>query len=361
MDGYFLMADGFYQTLREGEYISTKWDSNRIKSSNAYRKDWGMTALDTVYGNLSIRWLKGGWPFQPKELQNTSLATCTPKNKVDSVVLGVLVSRKIGTVAGHIYLANYYQDQKEYRKAYDECRALIYTIPHETIFYVGAAEMLFKLNKEQEAISILEESLRFSKNDFAIKYLARLYLQQGNVNKSLYYLAKAESELSKDKEYLNILAHAYIASGQLDKFRKVIEHLHSQRAGSLQPLKYNLREHTQQLAEKYNSASLELIKQKNLFDALLLLNQSLDINETAKANRWIGQIFLMRKEFQKSLPYLKKAETMGLESEDLYYNLAAANYYLDHKNEAVRYLNKLKKIKPDYPDPAGLRNKLKAR
>jgi tetratricopeptide (TPR) repeat protein len=188
-----------------------------------------------------------------------------------------------------------------------------------------------------------------------------LHLQQGDANKSLSYLAEAEADLANDKEYLNILAHAYIASGQLDKFRKVIEHLHSQKAGSLQPLKYNLREHTQQLAEKYNSASLELIKQKNLFDALLLLNQSLDINETAKANRWIGQIFLMQKEFQKSLPYLKKAETMGLESEDLYYNLAAANYYLDHRNEAVRYLNKLKKIKPDYPDPAGLRNKLKAR
>ena len=86
------------------------------------------------------------------------------------------MSRKIGIVGGRIYLANYYRDQKEYRKAYNECRALIYTIPQEVVFYEGAAEMLFKLNKEQEALPILEESLRFRKNDFAIKHLARLYL-----------------------------------------------------------------------------------------------------------------------------------------------------------------------------------------
>ncbi len=357
VDGHFLMADGFYQTIRAEGYISSKWDSNLIQPIENYKKDWGMTALDTVHGNLSIRWLKGGWPFQPKELHNTSLETYKPRNKIDSVALKVLVNRKTGIEVGHLDMAKYYQKHKEYENAYREYRALIYTIPHEVMFYEGTAQMLFKLNRDEEAISILEESLIIRKNDFAIKHLARLYLQQGDVNKSLFYLAKAETELTKDKEYLNILAHAYIASGQLDKFLKVIEHLQTQKTGTLQLLKYNSQEHTQQLAEKYNSASLELIKQKNLFAALVLLNQSLDIKETAKANKWIGQIFLMQKEFQKSLPYLKRAETMGVKSTDLYYNLAAANYYLDHKEEAVRYLNKLKQIKPEYPDPSGLRDK----
>jgi predicted Zn-dependent protease len=358
MNGYFLMADGFYQTLREGEYISTKWDSNRIKSSDAYRKDWGMTALDTVYGNLKIHWLKGGWPFQPKELQNTTLTTYTPKNKVDSVVW---VSRKRGTVAGHMDLADYYRDQKEYRKAYNECRALIYTTPYQTTFYVGAAEMLFKLNKEQKAISILEESLRFRKNDFVIKYLARLYLQQGNVNKSLSYLAKVESELSKDKEYLNILAHAYIASGQLDRFRRVLEHLNSQKAGAFQVFPYKLSSGANKLTQKYNSASIEFLKEKNSSVAFLLLNQSLGLEETAFASKWIGQILLHQKEFHKALPYLQKAEAMGLKDPYLYYNLAVASHYTDQKDKAVNYLNKLKQTSPEFPDPSGLKDKLKFR
>ena len=43
---------------------------------------------------------------------------------------------------------------------------------------------------------------------------------------------------------------------------------------------------------------------------------------------------------------------------DLYYNLAATNYYLDKKEEAIHYLRKLEKIKPDHPDPSGLLDKL---
>ena len=361
MDGYFLIADGFFQTLREGEYISTKWDSNRIESSNAYKKNWGMTALDTIYGTLRTRWLKSGWPFQPKELPNKGLENYTPKSKVDSVVLQVLMIRKTSTVAGHMYLANYYRNQKEYQKAYNECRALIYTIPQEGTFYEGAAEMLFKLNKEQEALIILEELLRFRKNDFAIKHLARLHLQQGNVNKALYYLSEADSTLTKDKEFLNTLAHAYIASGQFDQFRKALEHIYSMNAGSLQPFPYHLPAETHDLAQQYNSASTEFLKEKNLSVAFLLLNQSLGIEETAFASKWIGQILVHQREFDKSLPYLQKAEAMGLKDPDLYYNLAVANYYTDKKNTAVRYLNTLKQIKPEHPDPYVLRDKLKLR
>ncbi len=358
VDGNFLMADGFYRTIRAKGYIGSKWNSNHIQNASVYKRDWGMTPLDTVYGNLSIRWLKGGWPFQPKEFQNTSLETYTPKNKVDSVALKVLVDKEIGVEAGHLTLAQYYRNHKEYHKAYHEYRALIYTIPHEVMFYEGAAQMLLKLDKDEEALSILNESLRIIKNDFAIKHLARMYLQQGDVNKALSYCAKADPSLTKDQDFLNTLAHAYIASGQLDRFRKVLEHLHSRKSGSLQPFPYHISAGTQQIAQIYNSASTVFLKERDFRTAFLLLNQSLNIEETAFANKWIGQILIVQKQFRQSLPYLLKAEAMGLKDSDLYYNLAAASYYLDKKEETIRYLNKLKQINPDHPDPSGLLNKL---
>jgi len=358
VDGNFLMADGFYQTLRAERYISLEWDSSNIQSADVYKKNWGMTTLDTVYGNLNIRWLKGGWPFQPKEFHNKSLETYKPKNKVDSIALKVLINKAIGVEVGHLDLANYYRDHKEYRKAYQEYRALIYTIPHEVMFYEGAAEMLFKLDKEEKAISILEESLRIRKNDFALKNLARLYLQKGNVNKTLSYCSKAEPSLTKDPEFLNTLAHAYIASGVFDRFNKVLEHMHSQKINSLQVFPYYPSAKTRELAEKYNSASVPFLKKQDYHTALILLTQSLNTDETAHANKWIGQIFLIRKNFSKALPYLQKAQKLGLKNADLYYNLAVANYYLDKKKEAVLYLKKLKQIKPDHPDPSGLLKKL---
>jgi predicted Zn-dependent protease len=221
--------------------------------------------------------------------------------------------------------------------------------------------MLCKLNKEQEAISILEESLRFRENDFVIKYLAYLYLQQGNANKSLSYLTEVENELSKDKKYLNILAHAYIASGQIDKFRKVLEHLNSEKTVAFQLFPYKLSSGANKLAQQYNSASTEFLKEKNSSVAFLLLNQSLNLEETAFANIRMGQILIANKKFKQSLPYLQKAETMGLKTTALYYNLAVANYYLEDKEEAVSYLNKLKQIDKEFPDSYGLRDKLKFR
>jgi tetratricopeptide (TPR) repeat protein len=358
LDGNFLMAEGFFRALRSEGYINPRWDSNQIKSIDEYKKTWGTSALDTVYGNLNIRWLKGGWPFQAKEFHNKSLETYNPKNKVDSVALKVLINKEIGIEVGHLELANYYRENKDYLKAYREYRALIYTIPHETMFYEGAAQMLFKLNKEEEALSILEESFRMKKNDFAIKNLARSYLQQGNVNKTLYYCAKAETKLTKDPEFLNTLAHAYIASGAFDRFNKVLEHMHSQKVISLRPLQYYPLAKNRELAEKYNSATVPFLEKQDYRTALVLLTQSLNIKETANANKWSGQIFLIERKYLKALPYLQKAEKMGLKTADLYYNLAVTNYYLDNKKEALRYLNKSKQIKPDHPDPSGLLKKL---
>jgi tetratricopeptide (TPR) repeat protein len=358
VDGYFLMADGFYQTLRGKGYISSNWDSSHIQSAAMYRKDWGMTALDTVYGDLSVRWLEGGWPFQPKEFRNTTLDNYIPKNKVDSVALKVLVDKETSLEVGHLKLAHYYENEKKYLEAFREYRALIYTIPHEVMFYENAARMLLTLNREEEAISILKESLRVRENNFVIKWLARLRLQQGNVNEALSYLTKADPVLKEDEEFLNILAHAYIVSGQFDELRRVLEHLRSRKVSSLLPLQYRISAKTQQMAQQYNSAAAVFLKEQDLRTAFVLLNQSLDIKETAFANKWIGQILLVQRQFREALLYLKKAEAMGLKDADLYYNLAAASYYLDQKKEAVRYLNKLERIKPDHPDPSGLKKKL---
>jgi len=172
------------------------------------------------------------------------------------------------------------------------------------------------------------------------------------------YLAQADPAQTKDEEFLNILAHTYIAAGQFEKFHKTLKHMNSLKNGSLKVIQYNDSAKSRHLAEQYNSASLPLLKKRNFKPARALLTQSLDIQETAQANKWMGQILLLEKRYSGSIPYLQKAETMGLKDADLLYNLAAANYYTNNKKEAVRYLRKLKRTNPDHPDPSGLKKKL---
>ena len=357
-DGNFLMAEGFYHTLHSYGFISNRWDSTRIRNTQFYKDSWGATAFDTVYAGLSIRWLKGGWPFQPKERRNTSLDTYHPGNHVDSLALKVLTDKGIGVEMGHLTLARRYEQKGQYRKALREYRALMYTIPHEVLFYEGAVKMLLKLDRPEEAIPILQESLRIKQNNFATTWLPRLYLKQGNVRDALSRLSQAPSDMTSHPGFLNTLAHAYIASDQRQRFMNVLRRLQHTTSGSLEHFPYDNNPDTRKLAQQYNSISTVFLKDQDYGNAYRLLTQSLQLDETAFASKWIGQILLVRKQFRDALPYLKRAEALGLKDADLYYNLAAANYYTDRSSDATHYLRQLKRIRPDHPDPSGLLDKL---
>ena len=66
IDGYFLMAEGFLNALKEHGMIEEEWDSSKIKPWTYYRNNWGFTELDSTIADLRIKNLKSGWPFQPE-------------------------------------------------------------------------------------------------------------------------------------------------------------------------------------------------------------------------------------------------------------------------------------------------------
>src|SRR4030042_1613450 len=37
IDGYFLMADGFFNAMKQNHFISTTWDTSHIKPSSYYK------------------------------------------------------------------------------------------------------------------------------------------------------------------------------------------------------------------------------------------------------------------------------------------------------------------------------------
>jgi lysophospholipase L1-like esterase len=54
-EGYFVMADGFFEAMRSHGFIATRWDSSAIKPAAYYRSTWGFTSLDSAYAALRIR------------------------------------------------------------------------------------------------------------------------------------------------------------------------------------------------------------------------------------------------------------------------------------------------------------------
>jgi len=55
IDGYFLMAEGFFQALRDHGMIENYWDSTRVQPWTYYRHNWGFTELDSMIAVIRIK------------------------------------------------------------------------------------------------------------------------------------------------------------------------------------------------------------------------------------------------------------------------------------------------------------------
>lgn len=225
VDGYFLMAAAFFETMKQNNLITTDWTNERIKSSTFYRQNWGFTRLDTVYANLRIRYLKNGWPFKPKSLPNRAIADFKPTSMVDSIALKIMVNKNVNLERGHVELAKYYEKRKQFDSAYLEYRALIYETPFNVSPYLGAADMLIKQKKFDLAFPLLQKTLSIEETPYAFKWIGQIYLNDNEVQKSIPFLQKALKLVPDEPQVLYNISGAYALSGQYQKADSTLSRL----------------------------------------------------------------------------------------------------------------------------------------
>jgi tetratricopeptide (TPR) repeat protein len=213
IDGYFLMADAYFQTLRTHGLLTATWDSTRIRPASYYREHWGHTVIDSLYGELSIRYLKNGWPFRSKSAPHLGLRGYRPATEAESLAVALVAGKgKVRIERWHLQRAAWHEQRGELEKALQEYEALYFTIPYEIRFYQKAMQMLFAMKQPQRAIPVLAESLRYIDTPFAYRWIGRLLLTQGRIQESIPYLERAKTFLPMDSEILRDLRDAYEAS-----------------------------------------------------------------------------------------------------------------------------------------------------
>ena len=223
--GYFLMADAFFQTMRENNFITDNWDSTRIKPASFYLNNWVLTGLDSAYADLNIKYLKGGWPFKPKTSPNHSLNYFNPTTKAESWALKILQDESVSLESAHLELAKYYVKQKNYGRAFREYRSLIYIIPFDIELYKPAAESLFKLNRFSYALPLLYQSLKVKETAFANKWIGQILLEEGKQKEALPYLEKLYNMKSDDPQLLWYLYRVYLLNSQREKAQQTLNKL----------------------------------------------------------------------------------------------------------------------------------------
>ncbi|HVO73627.1 MAG TPA: hypothetical protein VMT35_06365, partial [Ignavibacteriaceae bacterium] len=186
--GYFLIAEAFYETMKQNKFISANWSNTGILEE----QNKGVTALDSVYATVLIRHLKGSWPFQPKGLPNRFVDNFKPANQLEALSFKALVTKSYNLVSAHYDLGKYYEKKGELDSALSEYYALIAYIPHEPEFYQLASTILILKKDFRSADSLLLKSIKYRESPFANKWIGQIAYMNQNYADAVKYLIRAD-------------------------------------------------------------------------------------------------------------------------------------------------------------------------
>ncbi len=348
VDGYFLLADAYFKSMKDNRLIKKEWDPNLCKSNSYYRSHWGFTELDSLVADLLVKKLMAGWPFQPDTVVNRFRFTYQPVSYIDSMAFMSIKFNDISLRGQHIKLAKKYEQMGLFNNAFNEYYSLIKSNPYESSLYYRAVDLLLKAENPQKAISVIEMMPGFS-NDFkALAKIGQCYHSMEKWNNAIAWLKKSVStyQPGDDKETALILLYdSYLKVSFDTGAKQVLAELIK-----LNP-KYKELETEQNVKivmarEKVKpllDSAVVLARAGKLNDAAVLLNKSLKLEETPFAYSMLGSIFYQTNK-EISLKYYLKAYQLDSKDANILNNLCVLSIMKKDFVAATKYLNELKLV-----------------
>ena len=105
-----------------------------------------------------------------------------------------------------------------------------------------------------------------------------------------------------------------------------------------------------------NSAATKLIGAEQFQAAIPFLEQSLRIEDSFFANKWLGQTLISTNRVDEGILYLEKAKQIDATDTQVLSNLARTYFLIGNKEKALMILEELKAINPDHPYLLGVRS-----
>ncbi|NOX36025.1 MAG: tetratricopeptide repeat protein [Calditrichaeota bacterium] len=220
--GYFIMADAFLRTLKQNGLIASSWRQVPLKRVEQRIQSRCYTALDSIYGEIRIRILKGGWPFKKERGPNQELLNFKPRNMLERLAFRAWVAKDYSLEKAHVDLASLAEQQRDYATAIREYQALICLTPYNASPYLKLANVYIVLGKLNEALPYLYRSLELEPTAFAYKWVGQILLERGRAKEALPYLEKARKRAPDDPQLLYNLSGAYALNQRFSEAMKTI-------------------------------------------------------------------------------------------------------------------------------------------
>jgi lysophospholipase L1-like esterase len=359
IDGYFLMAEAFRNSLREHGMIEAHWDSTRIKPWTFYRHNWGFTELDSMIAVVRLKHLKAGWPFQPDTTVNNFLFTYTPNGVVDSLAFISVKYEDVSSDLAHRKLAAYYESIGDFKRASQEYVSLMYMSPLEVSSYYYAADLAYKAGDYNSTIRYLNESPHSDTSSYAQFTLASIYSSQNNkkealacINRLLRLRLDTRSYVQVQRLKYTILRDSglgYAAEKSLAAIKEADPTFDESKGGkSLVILIPNS-------IKPYIEKAEALRKNGQLSEALAVLKEANTIRELSYTNLLIGKILFTQRKLE-GLGYLEKAHREIKDDPSLVYSLCVLYVMKRDIPKAKEAMNDFARLKgEDHPQSLQLK------
>lgn len=310
--GYFLMADAFFNTLKEHKIIAAKWDSINIKTSDYYQNHWGFTALDSFIGDLNIKFLKAGWPFKPANVQNNFIETYHYSGFIDSMAFAYVKRSSKHIEDEHIKLAHYFFARNLNENAFNEYLSLIKIHPYIADLYYDASKYLIAQNKFKEALDLILSGPFTEKTYFYYYMTGTLKIKTGDLKQAINDLEYALKIITPDAKAVSVLMPLYIA------YKNIGDIENAKRVGtSIQKYipSFGLE------ARESNDGKVSLdeaiaraeafIENKEYDKAEKLLLATNKIKETFLADKLMGSMYIMQQKNELAYVFCSKAHKLN--------------------------------------------------
>jgi tetratricopeptide (TPR) repeat protein len=352
--GYFLLAESFYDALTTSKMIG-KEVYEFAPSSERFKADYGYTELDSLIGLHRVTNLSYHWPFRDETNNFTDYRLIyKPVSFIDSIAFHVMADKVDNLTVAHLKLAKIYEDRHDYENAFREYNALTKINSYWPVYYRNAADCLLSMKDLPGAIKYFTRSLDYGDESLYAHFrLGELFLIKNDIDQSIIHL-EAALKLS-DKERFNVLVKLYTAytfkkdQKNIDRIDKEIQKLKPGERLQVPPRTYTFLDYIPVQVNDYIVKANELLKNLKIDEAEALLLESLTIKDTPIAHRRLGEIYLKKKEMQKSLYHLRMVYN-DFDSDPRFLHMMTYFYLNTNRpDDAKVCYERLRQVEPDYP------------
>lgn len=352
IDGYFLMAEAFYQKIVDSKLIGDQVEPIHFKNSNYYKKNWAYTDLDSLIAVHKVNSLLSYWPFQPLDSSSPDyLDTYKPESLLDSLAFDYVKSAGQDMHEVHIKMAKFYEAQGDYFKAFKEYFAAIKNNPFYAKDYLEAARCLMFTNDFSSALHFFDQSLQLQETYYAHFYKSEILFQMGDYAEAIHALNRAralENSPKSREEVLKKMHKIYFYSGNENKTSEILVQIRKIDP-DYQPVFPAAKKSYPflipvQVKDQVDKA-YGLYKSGKYDQALTEFLMSLEIKETPLANRCVGDILFSRND-NAAILYYQKAYPGYQYDVDFLVNLTILFLQNKLEKKARDILDEIKRLDP---------------